>query len=472
MKRFNHILRISLALVIVLILTSGMFMTALAESIQIKSDTNAETLLSVDEIGGTCASSVDALFSSKSQGVNPTLSDLTLIYRDNKLVLHGILTHEGKSIKLESSGELYKNEKTENAGKYGDLILGDMSDMDDIHFVQLRIDKEKSIIIIILQMNNTKQLLQFQMSIDNDTFDKLYYLQKNQLSGLDLEKKIIELYSVIGNLIDSHSVSGKVKSTSPKVSINEVQPLATTYNGWISLINDLNANGSVKLGNYSNIDASMFKGNDWSYDEMWGSTPYSFATYSMPNGPSEYLTQFALVNIVAYSDAGTGDLFDTRMQALYQDGMIVRYDIHTDILTVIYYNFGIRYQDFAVGINGLTNNAIFISRSVNRSYESIGNIVRAAISVFGPADTIVTVFEHLLPYEDQSVNNTLYFDPTYSQQYSRYSGKVIRGIVANTEDNYLSRSGHYINVAGTVKYNTSLGTSYQFGYEYYCDSNL
>ena len=88
------------------------------------------------------------------------------------------------------------------------------------------------------------------------------------------------------------------------------------------------------------------------------------------------------------------------------------------------------------------------------------------------ADTIVTVFEHLLPYEDQSVNNTLYFDPTYSQQYSRYSGKVIRGIVANTEDNYLSRSGHYINVAGTVKYNTSLGTSYQFGYEYYCDSNL
>ncbi|MEW8987265.1 MAG: hypothetical protein AB2401_09740, partial [Bacillus sp. (in: firmicutes)] len=141
-------------------------------------------------------------------------------------------------------------------------------------------------------------------------------------------------------------------------------------------------------------------------------------------------------------------------------------------LSVLYYGWGIRFQNFAIGINGLTNNGVIIDRSVNRAYESSGSIVRAAISVFSPLNTIVTVFENLMPYENHSINNKVYFDPTYSQQYSRYNGKVIRGIVASTKNNNLTRSGHFINVAGTIRYNTSTGTSWINGFNYYCYHNL
>lgn len=261
MKRYNRFLTVSLALTIVSTLISGMTMTAFAEELQVRSDVNTETLLTIDEIGGISASSIDSLFGENQRmngGADPKSSNMTLAYEDGKLVLRGILTYGSKAIVLESSGDLYKNEKTENSETYGNLILGDMNDFGNIHFVQLRIDKEKSLISIILQMNDTKQLMQFQIPIDSGVFNKLYYSQENQLSGTDLEEKIINLYSVAGNLIDKDSTVGERASNSPEVSTSDIQPLATTYSGWTTLINALNRNGSVKLSNYSNIDASMF----------------------------------------------------------------------------------------------------------------------------------------------------------------------------------------------------------------------
>lgn len=484
MKRNKRLLSVSLALVMVLSLVSGMTMTAsaFAEERQTKSNANTETvpkktdmLLAVDEIIGISASSVDSLFSenqSISREATPKLSSLALAYEDGKLVFRGTLMHNSEVIAFVSSGNLYKNERTDNAAMYGNLILGDMSDFDNIHFVQFRIDKDKSSIIIILQTRDTKQLMQFQVPIDSDLFDVLYYSQKNQLSGTALEEKIIDLYNVVGNLIDKDSSASKSELISSSVPISGIQTMAASYNGWTDLIDDLNTNGSVTLGNYSNIDTSMFKGNGWLHDNKWGSTPYAFVSYSTPNGIGEYLTQFALVDIVTQSYSGTGDKWNASMQAMYNDGMIVRYESYSDTLTVLYYGWGIRFDNFKVGINGLTDDAIFIDRSVNRAYEASGSIVRAAIAVFSPLDTITSVFEYLLPYTDQSINNKVYFDDTYSAQYIRYNGKIIRGVAASTEDNLLSSSGHFVNVGGTIRYDTSTGTSWYFGYGYTGYSNL
>ncbi|MBZ4666172.1 hypothetical protein [Mahella sp.] len=483
MKRCNRLLRVSLVLVMVLALTFGMATTTFAKESQYRSDadttivaTNTGTLFAIDEIGGISASSVDSLFGNNqkiSRGVAPKLSNMTLAYENGKLVLHAILTCDSEVIDLVSSGDLYKNEKTDNAETYGNLILGDMSDSDNIHFVQLRIDKEKSLIMIILQAKDTKQLMQFQAPIDHDIFDTLYHAQENQLSGTALEEKIIDLYSVAGNLIDKDStnMTEESGSMSPVVSTNDIRPMAT-YSGWTALINALNANGSVRLSNYSNIDASVFTSSGWRYDNTWGSTPYSFVSYGLPNGPGEYLIQFALVDIVTQSNSGgASDLWEIGMQARYKDGMLVSYDTYSDMLSVFYYGLGIRFDNYAIGINGLTNNAVFINRSVNRAYyEASGSIVRAAISVSRPLDTIANVFDYLFPYQDQNINSTQLFDQTYSQQYTRYNGKVIRGIAATTGSNILSRTGHFINVYGTIRYNTK--PSWRYGYNYTAHHNL
>ena len=93
--------------------------------------------------------------------------------------------------------------------------------------------------------------------------------------------------------------------------------------------------------------------------------------------------------------------------------MIVSYDIYTDELSVLYYGWGVRFFNLEVALNGLTKKGVFISRSVNRAYETSVNIVRAAIAVYSPLSTIVNAFENLQPYINQDVNKTIFFDPTY-----------------------------------------------------------
>lgn len=474
MKTKNRFLAVLLALVVVM-LTSAMTAFAEEDSASSKVDKNIEELLVFDEITGISASSIGSLFSENqlSRADGPKLSNVTLTEENGKFVLQGILTNDGKVIDFVSSGDLYKKEKTDNAHTYGNLILGDLSHFKNIHFVQFRIDKDKSSIFIILQTIDTKELMQFELPIDQSIFDALYNSLENKLIGRELEEKIIELYSVGGNLIDADAAVSEAGSISPPVSTNEIEPLATTYNGWDRLINDLNANGSVILSNYRNIDASVFKGSGWKHDRQWGSTPYAFVSYSTANGPGEYFTQFALVDVITHSLPGGGnDLWNTSIEARYKDGMIVKYDAYSDRLTVEYYGWGLSFNNFAVGTNGLTDQAVFIKRSVSRSYETSGSIVRAALAIYSPADTIVSVFEHLSPYENQNQHDIISYDPTYNLQFIRHNGRVIRGIAASSESNYLSRTGHQVYVGGEIRYNPNTGSSWMNGYSYIAYSNL
>ena len=55
-----------------------------------------------------------------------------------------------------------------------------------------------------------------------------------------------------------------------------MEPLATSFAGWSKLIDDLKAQGSVKLSDYANIiDTSVFKGNGWTFDDKTGTLLYS-----------------------------------------------------------------------------------------------------------------------------------------------------------------------------------------------------
>lgn len=249
MKKQYRILSVLLTFVMVIICTAIMPAIAFAEEQGSNSlKAASETILTVDKLVGQSAASVDSLgsHSLKSNDVTaPQILDMTLSYEDGKLVLKGTLTYDGKTVPLESHGDFYKKEKTEHAATYGDLVLGEMSDCGNIHFVQLRIDKQEPKMSFFLQDKNSKQIFYFEMSINNDTFNQIYSLPNNQLSGTKLEEKIVHLYSVSGNLIDRPSTEGEGGSSSPAVSTNDVKTLSTSYSGWKHLIDDLNARGSA-----------------------------------------------------------------------------------------------------------------------------------------------------------------------------------------------------------------------------------
>jgi cephalosporin hydroxylase len=243
------------------------------------------------------------------------------------------------------------------------------------------------------------------------------------------------------------------------------------------LINDLNDYGYVTLSNYSStIDTSFFTGGGWLYNDGWSSgVGYAFASYSVANGSSEYLTQFSFAEIITQSHSYNGlDIWHSGLQMNYYDGMIVKYTPSDGKLTVLYYDWGTAIYSAEITINRLSSSAFFINRSVGRSYETSGSIVRAALVIVPYASTIAEVFDHVQEM-NQNVNSPPeIFPDTFSGQTQLYgANNIIRGIYATTSaSNRLTTSGHYINVEGNFRYNTSTTTSLEYRYRYLSSSSI
>lgn len=139
---------------------------------------------------------------------------------------------------------------------------------------------------------------------------------------------------------------------------------------------------------------------------------------------------------------------------------------------ILYYGFCLDLTNFELGIYNLTNDAFFISRAVNQISVSGVDALRAAIVLYVPGDTFVSLFENLQPYENQDTNYTQYFDSSYETQYYKYGQKVIQGISVTSGSNKLNKAGHLINITGEVKYIKSDGYSYTTAYQCTCSHYL
>ena len=92
-------------------------------------------------------------------------------------------------------------------------MLAEMNDVDHIHFVQVRFDKERSLLSTVLQSTRDEELFYFETPLEDDTFNELYNLVKNPISEEELEKKILKLYNVSGNLINAERETGHFGSS-------------------------------------------------------------------------------------------------------------------------------------------------------------------------------------------------------------------------------------------------------------------
>lgn len=423
---------------------------------------------------GTTASTLSDLFNSENNS-DAQLSNLTLLYSDEHYELTGTLTYNSTNIQFNSNVTLYKNVFDESSTDSTRFILGDFTDTENLHFVQLKFDDANCNLNLILQLLDNTQLLQFSLPISIDDFNIIYNHIQNPLSGDLLNEKFTKLYNVSGNLITKENTD---KNSSTSVIIDDNSNLSrSTYNGWKTLITSLNNNGSVKLSNYSNIKPSWFKTTGWNHDHYWGNAPYSFSIYCTQNGSDEYLAQFALLNatqqIINVGTSGQyGAVEEIRLQVEYVDGLVVRYNTSTDTLSVLNYGFGLDISSLELGIYNLTNDALFITRTVNRNLVSSSNYMRAALALYSPGDTLASLFEYLQPYENQAPNFTQIFATTAEEQYIKYSGKFVRGISVNSSPDKLKKPGHYINLFGQVLYIKTDGYNANTTYRYTCSHYL
>lgn len=195
----KYILCFSIALVFILLFYSFTCTNAASSEV----DT---PIFSYKEIAGNSAYSTKELF-SMSQNQNPetsvpVLTDMALFYENGVLNLKGTFSHNEETVSIDTCGEIYKNERTEHSGEAENLVLVDMEEIGNWHFVQFRIDKDHSYIMIILQHISTYELVQFLVPITEKDFEMFYNLHENSLSGEELELKILELYSVGRNILN------------------------------------------------------------------------------------------------------------------------------------------------------------------------------------------------------------------------------------------------------------------------------
>lgn len=470
-KLMKKILFFVCSLLLVFSTSSNVFATATDPNAELSTDAGA--LFSVDAISGCSGDDLTSLFdetSARAVDGSPQLTDVEISEANGQLVFDAILKYADIDMRLSSSGDIYKNEKTSNSGTYDDLILAEMADIDGIHFVQFRVDKNKPEIFIVLQLTQSKELLSFNIPIEPDVFNNMYDIADNPLSGKDLEEKIAALYSVSHNLIDAESSTTKYHWSSP-VCTTQGSPIPKgTFNGWADLFKDLK-DGSAKLSDHPNVEADLFKGTGWQDDNAWN-IPYMVMSYSKPNGPGQYLTQFTLLDIITQDHRLNNDTYKLALQLQYSSGALVKYDEYTDMLTVLYFDFGLSFDHVSVGIGDLTDNAFFINRIVSRKYLEEGNLVKAFITLYPPADSAVSVLEGLSDETNQPATEIRYFPDTLSAQLAKHNGKIIKGIVATSATDRLTLPGHLINIGGDAKYDPTKGFSWMWEYEFSCSCSL
>lgn len=195
-----------------LVFTTSFHVLANTTDSSVPISTDANTLLSVTEISGYSGDDLASLFDGKTAGMavdSPRLTDIKLSVANEQIVFASTLKYSDLDVDLYTTGDLYKNEKTVNSGMSENLVFAEMDDVEGIHFVQLKVDKDSSEIRIILQFVDSKKLLSFSIPIDTDTFDDIYNIRENPISGRELEKKIANLYSVSRNLVDANKENVK-----------------------------------------------------------------------------------------------------------------------------------------------------------------------------------------------------------------------------------------------------------------------
>lgn len=432
------------------------FIMLIAFTCNAYANTNAteSSLFSCEQVVGNSGQSTQELFSGVqaiSDESKPTLSNMSFSYVNNKLVLEGELAYKGENIQVSSSGDIYKNEKTENAGRYDDLILADMKDFGDWHFVQLRIDKNKSSLSIILQNVNSKELLLFQVDMDINQFSTFYNLQDNTIEGVALERKILELYDVSKNLLDNETTEeGYFSYAAPASNEESAAPMAT-YAGWLALINQLKSSGSANLSTQSNIKASMFDGSGWQTEapEVATSNDYVFVTYSKPNGTDEYLAEFALVQFLSGSNEVNTHDYMAFTQANYIDGMTCTYTGYNDTLSVLMYGVGIEFTNVNLAIGDFNTDVFFKNRTAGGVFQDTGSVIRAAIAL-SPAGDIYDIWDSLSNHEIVEMNYVTHFEQSYEAQKDAHNGKLIQGISAEYGDYRIIKSGQHFMLQGLV----------------------
>ena len=464
-------------MIIVSIISSIMLTCLFTLNVQAKSDfkplNDSDSIITYNQSIGRSAQSTNELFShyQNFNASQPILSDIKIAYMDGLLRFSGVLTYKEKTLFINTCGQMYRNEKTTNSGKYGNLILVDMEDSKEWHFVRFSIDKDSNQLSIILQNKSNRELLQFIIDISTDQYIELYNFCDNPIKGKDLEEKIIRMYNVSKNLIGSKNSSvNYTKLNDSSVGLNQQRVTSkASYSGYKSMMDKLKNNMKVDTSSLTNVDMGMFIGDGWQRDmnfENGDELSYDFITYCVPNGPDRYLVQMSLSSIIKKQERLANNKVKEVIDYTYYDGMVVEYDTVIKEISVLYYDMGIMIRNLELAIGTNSENAYFLNQKINGNCSGTGNPFLQAIGGWAdPTDVVVSLFIALNNYESGEINRLRKFPETIEGQKEFNDGKLIQVIAVSSGSRKLERAGHNLYIEGDILFSNYLQAYYSYKFE-------
>ncbi|WP_078598670.1 hypothetical protein [Evansella clarkii] len=410
-----------------------------------------------------------------------SLSQFVIQEENGEVNGDGLISINGQNFDLAFAGEIYPIDN----GHYAEnLVVGDI-DSDDFNVLQFRVENmDNTTLSFVLEHKDNGEWISFEQEIDENTFERLYQSSVNfiEVEGYDhfeLADKIIPLLNINNKSQFKDEVEITNETTSPETIIDDEgnnvvkepefsiygtnpsesdnwEDINIRYDRLDQLFRDLKESptNSINLEEknfYGGIYVEdLFKGEGWKRWRAQSGTSYDYYAYSSEQGYNT-LTQLSMIIPTGYHTGIDGEGI-YHQHAVYEvlHGALVEYNELTKDLSVVYYNGGISFENFEIGISQFshTSRNVFISSILDgQDLEQTNQPIRYFVSRLPHGERVIDLWEALTPYEVKELRTESFFGPNYDDQID-YNGTVVRAVSGNLGNNILRAENAHAKLTG------------------------
>ncbi len=415
--------------------------------------------------------------------INPSIT-----VDDSEVFIEGKVKYNNKMSNVSLNGPIYPVGKGEEGESelFGDLQVNKGSDV--FNFLQLQILKKptsnevigkqqyknnKSLVNILLEHKETKEVAVFQIDIKDDLLNKISNTAMNNSSELTDQ----ELYKITGELLRApankrESIEDPETSGTDSGSSDQFSAFSTTISEDISR-SELNKlkNDLVEAGQYQWLDFS-----DYNLPESLFTTEGNFTDVSgnnrlYGNGYEDPYGTFivGISHMDRLNDNYSGEI---RLQLSMKFSLTVLYDPEFGQIKLRHKDRGMKLDDIDLAIGKLKDDNIFNEQGVNGSLMKPGNVtgttVKILLSKVPYIKEVSSVWYDLqaaFPKSTLELGNEQAYWSSIENQEKYYDDEIIRNLSSSSEDLYMENSEHYYYLKGTVTDEDDDGFSWSWAWD-------
>lgn len=468
---------------------------ALTTLIMPKSFANAS---SPDFVDGHVIGAMDKSINGSRSKSTAQLIKPDITVDNGYITLVGNVKHNNERYSVSLNGKIFPIDKGDEGDRalFGDLTID--SGKQHFKFIQLKVEKypltksSKPSVNILLEHNETHELLVFQLNIKEDMFNNLSQaanINANSLSDVQLTQMIIALNRAQRNKrsslpklkesFEDEGSSSELSSDSGSTDGFSTMVITITENIDRSelrrLISDLEAAGYYSWLDYSqySLPTSLFS-TEGDFKNISGNN--RLYGNGVEGVYGIYLTGISTVDVL--SDTYTNP-YRVVLQHTLKDAVTVQYDPISNQIKLWQKDQGMKFDDIDIALGKLNDDNVFVSHNpsgqLNKPsifYENEAKLLLSLVSYGGIVSSVWDYLQSLQAQPTIPLGQTYWYPSDIEKQKAEYNNDVIRNISSGTEDLFMAHPGDFFNVMGEISDYNSDGYGWSWGWNFTYSPNF